>query len=134
MGVALLLGQRGLELDALLGVAHGDLESGLAAAQRHGGHHQPGVAEDFVGLLEALSEFPADHVFNRHKGVVESQRRSIGSPDPVFLLTLAARIAGGVLFHDEKGGSLRRFGQYRDKFRVAAGGNELLAAADAEIR
>ena len=74
-----------------------------AAAQAERGDHQPGVAEDLLGLDQPAALDAADQVLRRHHDVVEEQRRRVGQPDAVLVLRRRGREARGALLDDEPG-------------------------------
>jgi hypothetical protein len=130
VGVALLLRQRRAGLDALGGVGNGAVETGPAAAQAEGGDHQPGVAEDRLGLLQALAFDVADQPVGRHQHLVEVDRGGIAGTDAVLVLGLAPAETLDPALDDEPARSARGEGQHAVEIGVAAVGDPLLGAGD----
>ena len=74
VGVPLLFRQRGLELNAFLGIINGNFHGRFPAAQGHGGNYQSRIPEDFTGMFESLAGNAADQIFHRHEGIGKGQR------------------------------------------------------------
>ncbi len=129
--VALLLRQGRAARDARLGVLDGTVDGLPAAAEAERRHHHAGVAEDLLGLHEALALDPADEVLDRDLDVVQEQGGRVRQPDPVLVLGLGAGEALGSLVHDEP--CRAAGGQREDRGGVGDGavGDPLLRAADA---
>ena len=86
VGVALLLAQRAAALLSVDRVGDGAVEGLPAAAEAERGDHEPGVAEDLLGLDQALARREPDEVVGGHLDVVEEERGGVGQPDAVLVL------------------------------------------------
>ena len=131
MGVALLLAERPAALHPLLGVADGPLQRVPARPQTEGRDHQARVAEDRLGLGEALAFHGPDEPVGRDLDVLEEERGGVRGPDPVLVLGLAVGEALGVPVHEEPARPPGGVGEDRVAVGHAAVADPLLAPADA---
>ena len=88
VGVSLLFRERRSGLNALGGVRNRAIERGPARAQAEGRHHQAGVAEDRLRLIQALAFHAADQPVGIDIDVVERKSGGVAEADAVLVLRL----------------------------------------------
>ncbi len=129
--VALLLDQGRAELHALARVRQRPAQRGLPGPEPERPHHQAGVAEDGVRLLQPLALLAAQQVVRRHDDVLEQQARGVRGADAVLVLVPPGAEPGRVALQHEEARPARRVRQDRVELRHAAVRDELLGAVEA---
>ena len=132
------LAQALAELDTLLGVLDGLVDSALAQAQGLRGDADPAAVQGLHGDREALALF-AQQVLLGDDAVLKDQVAGGGAADAHLLLVLAGGEAGEALFHNEGGDAVVALGlvghgkDHEGVSHVAVGDEALGAVEDVVV-
>ena len=126
-----LFGEENLaELGSFVSVADRALDRFLPGAEAEGCDHQPGKAEDLVGLVETVALLEAEELSGGNLDAVEDHLGRIGSPDAVLDFVVPDAQTLGRSLDDEERRPAGGAGENGVEIGDPAVGDELFGARD----